>query len=209
MLLLWLVSLDVVAGLSRWEFHNVNLRDAEPKDEVMSFSPDMEGIRILDESMCRSTTTQVRFRLMPLKKEMRIVEKDKQEDFLKSPQPCNYTSHQSKCGVCWQSVCQSNISLPCKSLLGVSRWESTLELDVLIDQGVVVDCSVMCADIGFFEDDSYSGGNGITMVGIGFAIAIVLAIGLFLMLGVIIYHKRIARHFNDNSFIHPYKQEIG
>ncbi|KAH9524330.1 hypothetical protein Btru_054173 [Bulinus truncatus] len=151
LVLMFEFHIDSVRGLKSWSLLNVNLRGTEPDVESKTFYPDMPAIRILDESMCRGAQkTQVKFRLLPPRETGSVV-----EDSIGKYTSClnKIPDGSTECDVCFQDHCDYNISLPCKSVLGVSRWDSVLLIDVTIDQMAIVNCSVMCKDIGYFGWD--------------------------------------------------------
>ncbi|KAK0059402.1 hypothetical protein Bpfe_011171, partial [Biomphalaria pfeifferi] len=210
MLLLHLATVWSVDGLKSWTLRNVNLRETDPSVEVKTFYPDMPAIRILDEAMCATKqTTRVKLRVFPLEDVVSVVENDMDESTIRTLKSCLYptTTNSSRCGVCWQDKCNSNISLPCKSFLGVSRWDSSLLVDITIDQGAIVNCLVMCREVGYYSDDVYKGGNGISMAGIGIIIAVVLVLGLIFMLSVYFVKVKCFKDLTEEDSPYPSKSK--
>ncbi|CAL1540493.1 unnamed protein product [Lymnaea stagnalis] len=172
-----------------FSFLNQKNTKTSPGDELRSFTLDLTGSRIV-ENVCKGTHgTGVIFRLDPKQQTMTVVEKDDDPNREAKVKSCLTTdAESSQCNYCGTDLCQWAVSIPCHTRAGTSRWDTTLEIDVALDQGNVTLCNVMCLDLGYFDEEKEGGGNGITYEVTGMIVGgMLVLLGLVPLIGVAIF----------------------
>ncbi|XP_059160185.1 uncharacterized protein LOC131943866 [Physella acuta] len=189
-LLLITLTLATVSGNPTWYFSSPPATRHDKEPDVRSYSLDYAGFNAIGNALrYESAGYKMKFRVAPPRDALYFSEDSlpANDKRVKSCLP-KTGINQLKCNNYTDpaSTCTVYVDLPCKAKPGHSRWEANLLMDVTIVKEkmlTVRDCTVMCLDIGYFDDDVYQGGNGISYGGTGWIVAFFVLGALVVLLG--------------------------
>ncbi|XP_059161554.1 uncharacterized protein LOC131944732 [Physella acuta] len=185
------LTLAAVSGDPTWTFTSPPATKHDTEPEVRSYKLDNPGYNAIITAL-RYEYYKIKVRLLPPKRKLNYTE-DTLQPF-KWIMPCvpkpdqneltcvNYTDQNTTCNLF--------IDLPCKAKPGRSRWEANLLTDITVKKETnlndtlftIDDCQVVCLDIGYFYEDVYSGGNGIS-----YELTGIIAAGVVIVASLVIF----------------------
>uniref|UniRef100_A0A2C9M5I4 Uncharacterized protein n=1 Tax=Biomphalaria glabrata TaxID=6526 RepID=A0A2C9M5I4_BIOGL len=150
-LLLLFLNVMSVESTPSWGFNNIRKSWHISDSDLKRFTLDPVSSRIVTNLCDGRVASTVMFRVEPPTNLMESFDRDREHDDLTEAKSClvvNETSSQF-CDICTSNYCQWDISLPCRFKPQQSRWSTTLELYVTIENGLLSECSTICLDIGY------------------------------------------------------------
>ncbi|XP_059164336.1 uncharacterized protein LOC131947178 [Physella acuta] len=186
------LTLATVSGGPSWNFTSPPATKHDTKQEKLNYTLDNDGFNAIINAL-NNDITLTKFRLIPPK--MTLTYSDALIPYHSWIKPCAPKPGQNllDCSSYTDpyATCFLFVDLPCKAKPGHSRWEANMLMDITVKKEThsnnsiftIDDCRVFCLDIGYYDEDMYNGGNGISYEITGIIAAIVVKAGFWVIAG--------------------------